>query len=190
MIKTLATLPQDLGKKINVGGGMVVVVENTRCECCPDEVDQPATRFIQGETDSFGFEVIATCEGCLKTMSGQVEEYHSAADVEDRAPKPGHVFFVNEGTNIDSHYDWTRSFTSYREARAFYRRIDDLADRYAGLYPNKGVQEIPEEQAARIIRRLREEEARERSGDSVDAEEEAWEAQEYARWRSQRRGSW
>jgi hypothetical protein len=69
--------------------------------------------------------------------------------VEDRKPKPGHVFYVSECTNHDGHGDWCQTFRSFREATGFYRRIEEKAAPWCGLYPDKGVREIPEAEATR-----------------------------------------
>ena len=137
----LATLPQDLGKRIRFGHDLVMTVEPACCEGCGNA---KAAHLIQGETDSFGFEPVALCSACYEQTEAQIEHRLEARDVEDREPKPGHVFFVSEGTNHDGHGDWCRAFRSFRDATAFYQRIEEKAAPWCGLYPGKGVREIPE----------------------------------------------
>lgn len=148
----LARIPADLGKVIHFGGGMKLTVGEETCECC----EAKATQIIQGETDSFGFEPIFLCDACAKAGKDTEDEYKRALDVEDRAPKPGHLFFISECTNVDGHGDWCRAFDSFRAATAYWRQIDRLAEPYAGLYPNRGIREIPEEDARAAERRVAE----------------------------------
>ena len=137
----LATLPQDLGKRIRFGHDLVMTVEPAGCEGCGNA---KAVHLIQGETDSFGFEPVALCSACYAQTQAQIEHRLEAGDVADREAKPGHVFFVSEYTNHDGHGDWCRVFRSFREATAFYRQIEEQAAPWCGLYPNKGIREMPE----------------------------------------------
>lgn len=156
--RVLASLPADNGKQIHYAHGCTLTVEAEVCHACGTTA---ATVVIQGETDSFGFEPVFLCEECHVEGVAQRERWANALDVEDREPKAGHVFWVSECTNHDGHGDWMRSFRSFREATAYYRRIEEKAASYCGLYPGKGIQEIPcakaEERLERERRRFQKE---------------------------------
>lgn len=158
-VKIKARIPQDNGKQLYFGGGLSMTVGPEPCECCEEQ--RQAVVVVQGETDSFGWEPVLVCSPCLKKMRGEVDEYEAALDVEDREPKPGHLFLVSECNNADDGRTYVASFQSYRAARAYYRRCEAQAAARAGLYPNNGVREVPEEQASRAVRADREEFERE-----------------------------
>jgi hypothetical protein len=61
-MKVLAKIPADNGRKINTNQLLLEVSSSWFCDDC----DVPATTVIQGETDSFGFEIIILCDECLK----------------------------------------------------------------------------------------------------------------------------
>lgn len=143
-------------------------VQTMQCERC----EAQATTRIEGERDSFGVEYIDLCDACAKKTQDEVDEYHSASDVEDRTG----WFWVAEMTNYDGHGSWTQFFTSYRAAVSFLRKIERKADRWGGLYPGEGVRELASKEeyedkrvaAAAARRRDREEE------DRQDAEWVEW----------------
>ncbi len=147
-MKVLARIPQDNGKKIRFSHTDAMNVGPEPCEQCGDQ----AAVVIKGETDSFGFEPIVLCEACAAKCKRGIEDYHKALDIEDRKPQPGHKFLVNECTNHDGHGNWCRVFTSYRAAMGYYRRIEDKAAPWCGLYPDKGVREVPEADAERAMK--------------------------------------
>ena len=161
MIDVLARIPEDEGKIIRCSHTQTVKVESGSCEFCqhnhPEhpELLKSAVAAVRGETDSFGFEVLFLCEEHLKACEKGMAAKYAGLDVEDRAPKEGHVFMVSECTNYDGHGSWLAFFTSYREAMGFYRRIEDKAAPWMGLYPNNGIQEVTKEQAAAIQERDR-----------------------------------
>ena len=142
----LATLPQDLGKKIRFSWSMspMVVEAEQPCDCCGSNI---ATCVVQGETDSFGFETVYCCEACSKPV------VDDGADIEDREPAEGHLFVVNEGYNHDDGgHGFFATFKSYREAQLFYRECETRAESRCGLYPDSGVQEWPQERVDRTKR--------------------------------------
>lgn len=148
----LARIPADNGTRVGFSrtGGMTV--GEAACERC----GAPGANVIQGETDSFGFESVVLCDACLKREEEANEQYFSALDVENREPKDGTLFVISESTNHDGHGDWFRSFRSFREATAFYRMIERTAARFCGLYPGKGVREMPAAEVNRIQQRRNE----------------------------------
>jgi len=133
----LGHYPKDIGKQIHCGGSTVTLAKDDDCDDC----DREAVVAIQGETDSFGFELILLCQACHDRMTGQVEQYETAEGVEEREPREGHKFVVSECTNHDGHGDWFATFDSFKEATGYYREIANAAAPYCGLYPGKGVQE-------------------------------------------------
>jgi hypothetical protein len=139
----LGRLPKDDGKVLRCGGGLTVVISSEVCEGWNCDCQNQSTIWIQGETDSFGYEVIALCDSCYEKSKNGDDEYFAATDVEDREAAPGKVFLIDEGTNIDSHHDWQQQFKSWRKAVAFYRQIENTAAAYAGLYPKNGIKEVP-----------------------------------------------
>ena len=156
-MKVLARIPQDNGKKIRFSHTDAMTVGPELCEQC----DCPGAVVIQGETDSFGFEPMVLCEACAAKCERGTEDYLEALDIEDREPQTGHKFLVSECTNHDGHGNWCRVFTSYRAAMGYYRRIEDKAAPWCGLYPDRGVREVPESDASRALashRRMLEEE--------------------------------
>jgi len=144
-MKVLAQIPQDNGKQIRFSHTDVMTVEHELCHLC----DAQGAVVVKGETDSFGFEPMVLCADCAANSERSSEEFFEALDIEDRAPLPGHAFLVCECTNHDGHGDWCMTFVSYRAAVAFHRRIEDKAAPWCGLYPDKGVREVPEADAAR-----------------------------------------
>ena len=129
----LATLPKDEGKVLYYSNSQILIVEDGQiCERCNKA---PAVVVVQGETDSFGYEPEYSCLACSQT------EDDDGSDVEDRAPKEGHLFVVCETTNHDVGKDFFCSSSSYRDAVLYLRDCRNIAERWAGLYPNKGVQE-------------------------------------------------
>lgn len=134
-----ARIPEDNGKTLRFGsgpGGSLVVApepcEGYNCEC-----HNTAVVILQGETDSFGWEPNYYCADCLAKLDGENDSHEQALDVEDRAG----FFYISEGTNYDGYGDWDATFTSYRAAVVYLRRIEDRAAPYGGLYPNNGIQE-------------------------------------------------
>lgn len=144
-LPVVARIPQDNGREIRYDSTNKVKVEP--CPCEGDGCAEPAELLIKGEQDSFGWEPMFLCEACYQTMRSEVTAHYEAGDVEDRAPKADHVFMVSECTNVDGHGEWLRTFTSYRKAVGYYRRIEDAAAAWAGLYPNRGVLEVPKVKA-------------------------------------------
>lgn len=141
----LARIPEDNGKVLRYGGGSITV-ESQKCDDC----ELPAAVIMQGETDSMGFEPIVLCDTCRGKCDAVSANYLNALDVEDRAPKEGHIFLVSECTNYDGHGSWCRTFNSFRLATAYYRKIQQKAEPWMGLYPNNRVQEVPEKTGRRI----------------------------------------
>lgn len=169
-----ARIPADNGKTLQFGsgpGGTLVVAPET-CEGYNCTCSQPATVITQGETDSFGWEPNYYCAECLAKADSECDRYEDALDVADRAG----FFYISEGTNYDGYGDWDATFTSYRAAVVYLRRIEDRAARYGGLYPNKGIQETTAEGLevvkARFARARRELEA-ELYGDEDETDSEA-----------------
>jgi hypothetical protein len=81
---------------------------------------------------------------------------NNLSDVEERAPKSGHVFYVCECTNTEGHGNWSLVTKSYRRAVAFWRTIELKAEEWGGLHHNFGVREVPEEGAKRAAVAFRE----------------------------------
>lgn len=154
-VRIIGKLPADNGKQIRNSHSSIITIEETLCEC-----GREASTYVEGERDSFGFEVLTLCDECLKQVRSETDDYLDALDVEDRAPPAGYVFVVLEGTNYDSLRSWHRKFTSFRAASAFYRRAEEGASGYGGLYPNNGIREMPEDEAVRIFKRIAEAERR------------------------------
>jgi hypothetical protein len=146
-MKVLARIPQDNGKKIRFSHADVMTVGPELCELC----DCAGAVVIKGETDSFGFEPMVLCETCAAKCERGSENYLEARDIADREPEPSHKFLVSECTNHDGHGNWCCVFTSYRAAVGYYRRITEQAAPYCGLYPGRGVREVPEADAERAI---------------------------------------
>lgn len=143
----------------------------TKCEHCHVA---DAVQTVQGEADSFGQETLSLCASCAAAAQKASAEYYAASDVTDRAPKPGHRFLVNECTN-DDRTSWFRSFTSYREAKGYYRMVKNAAGTHGGLYNASGVQELPESEVAqRVAVRQRELEAEMAMLDELEAENATW----------------
>jgi len=134
--KILAIIGKDDGQTIRYGGGLSFKVGPDTCEDC----GKPAEVIVQGETDSYGFETCALCRPCNEKVETSISDLYDGANVEDRE---GH-FLISECSNYDkgSAYDWTRYFTSLKEAVGYYRRIEDQAAHLGGLYPGNGVQEV------------------------------------------------
>ncbi len=141
--RILAEIGKDDGMTINCGGYSFKVGPES-CEDCGAD----AEIIVQGETDSFGFETSSMCRPCNDKVESAVADQYNGENVEDRK---GH-FLVAECTNTDrgAPYDWTRYFTSLREAVGFYRRIENIAAPLSGLYPDNGVQEV--NRALKIVR--------------------------------------
>jgi hypothetical protein len=104
--------------------------------------DKPATVLIRGEVDSFGYEELWLCDVHSDDSTNELDAYVEALDVEDRPPKEGFVFIVNECNNADNGVHYYGEFTSYREAMSYYRECEQSAAYRAGLYPDAGVREI------------------------------------------------
>jgi hypothetical protein len=133
-------------------------VKPTECEIC----DAPATLLVQGETDSFGFEIVAECDSCHNEAKRDNESYKLALDVEDRIPEDEkNVFLVSETTNIDRGDDFFFYTSSYREAVRYLRRIEIRSEPLGGLYPDQGVREVSREEVWKLnevrARRIRDE---------------------------------
>ena len=131
------------------------------CDGCPN----PAVVGVNGEG---GREVLHLCEACSARAADEESAYLGALDVEDRQ---GH-FYISECTNYDGKGDWFQTFTSFRKATAFLRRIEALADRWSGLYPNKGVRETTAEELAEVTRRVAEARRREMLEELAELEED------------------
>jgi hypothetical protein len=145
----IAKYPEDIGKSIRTGGDWSEVLAATDlCEGYNNDCQKKADFVIQGETDSFGWEPYFVCKSCLELQQPANRRHEEALDVEDRAPKPGHLFYISEGTNNDGHGDWQKSFKSFRAAKAFHRDIEIKAEPYCGLWPRNGIQELPEAEVA------------------------------------------
>ncbi len=174
----VARLPQDADKVLHLSNSHSCRAGDlTVCESC--DVEPAATALvIQGETDSFGWEPMAFCQQCYDSMLAEAEAYEDALDVEDRAPKPGHLFLVSECTNNDGHGSWEAYFDSYREAAAFLRDIEVQAEPWCGLYPGNGVQEVPAAEAHRVVASAQ----AARRAEWEEWESEAREAEETARY--------
>jgi hypothetical protein len=170
-----ARIPADNGKTLQFGAGPggTFVVATEKCEGYNCLCTNDATVIVKGETDSFGWEPVYYCDDCLAKSDGEASSYEAALDVEDRAG----FFYISEGTNYDGYGDWDATFTSYRAAVVYLRRIEDRAAQYGGLYPNNGVQETDaeglEKVKARFARARRElEEELYGAADEDDAEAE------------------
>ena len=146
--QVLASLPADHGKRIRYSHSAVLAVEAEVCGCCGL---REASVVVQGETDSFGFEPVFLCAECHAQQDAQQEQWNAAVDLEDRAPREGYVFLVSECTNYDGHGSWCRTFRSFREATAYYRRIEAKAEPYGGLYPDHGVREVAEAEGRKAV---------------------------------------
>jgi hypothetical protein len=135
-LKIVARIPQDNGKIIRCySGDSGFTVAPTCCEGC--DGDRMATVVVKGEEDSFGWEPVFWCDVCAGIGDAENKAYTDALDVEDRQG----YFYVAECTNYDGHGNWDMTFTSYRQAVAYLRKIEVRAGRWGGLYPNKGVRE-------------------------------------------------
>lgn len=145
-----ARIPEDNGKTLQFGSGPggELVVASELCEGYNCACSNTAIVITRGETDSFGWEPVYYCADCLAKCEASCNEYSDATDVEDRAG----FFYVSEGTNIDGHGDWDNTFTSYRAAMVYLRNISDRADRYGGLYPNKGVRECNTAEELEVVK--------------------------------------
>jgi hypothetical protein len=173
-MRIVAHIDRDHGRTFRCSHTQTVTVcGNEECGSC----NNPATVLVQGETDSMGWEPVFLCDQCLRDAEQGEDAYLAAGDVAERAPKAGHMFVVSEQTNHDGHGSWFRTFESFQQATAFYRRIRQKAERWSGLYPNQGVREWTREQIARVEQAEREE--REYEWEQIlvwQAEQEAEEA--------------
>ena len=145
-----ARIPADCGKTLRFGAGPggTFVVSPDKCEGYNCVCENAATVITQGETDSFGWEPVVYCDDCLAKANGESETYEQALDVEDRVG----FFYICEGTQYDGYGDWNNTFTSYRAASRYLRDIEERAAQYGGLYPNKGIQEVPTAEALEAVR--------------------------------------
>jgi hypothetical protein len=146
-MQILATIPTDLGKSIIYGHNKVMLVRETECEDCSNA----AKYVLRGDTDAFGFEPVVLCGPCTSRAQARQQVYEAAVHVDERQPKPKHVFLVSERTNHDGKGDWCMEFQSFRQATAFYRKIAAEAAPWGGLHPDKGVREILKVDAARVL---------------------------------------
>ena len=138
-MKILATIKDDLGKKISLGGGSHDVVAHQQCEDC----DNSAVIVIEGEVDSFGREISYLCQSCASKCKSTHEQWIDALDVKDRESKEDYLFVVNEETNCDACKDWFHKTKILRSATSFYRKIEEQAASLGGLYPDNRIQELP-----------------------------------------------
>ena len=139
-MEVLAKIAEEVGKRIRYANGIdPMVVAHTVCEFCNDVA---ATMVVKGETDSFGFVPHSICESCYSTTELEIEQHLSASDIADSTCDIGKVYVIDETTNIDTYRSWDLVTTSLRTATKMLRRASNIADKYAGLYPNKGIMEM------------------------------------------------
>lgn len=146
-IKILARIPANNGMQIRCDATYTHVVGPEACHVCETNPPTPATVVVRGETDSSGMDLVAYCDACLAKAIKEESSYVEALDVVDR---PGH-FVVSEMTNVDGYGDFFGRFTSFRAANAYLRRCELAAEKYSGLYPNRGVREMSKEEADKMV---------------------------------------
>lgn len=144
-VDVLAEIPQDNGKEIQYSSLGSLQVLNNPCDQC----DGKAVVIIRGETDSFGFEPICLCQDCLNCVDKGAEEWLEATDIEDLQAPEGMLYFFSACTSYDGHGDWCTHRKSLREITKVFRRAEDKAAPWGGLYPIGVEPELIPEQEAR-----------------------------------------
>ena len=141
----------DKTRKLYTGGGVnCSVMEFAVCDCGAD-----ATVIIQGETDSMGFEPMGFCDACHKKCEAEENTHADALDVEDTPAPEGQMYFFYAGTNYDGKGEWYGCWSSLRPATVEFRRAENLAERWGGIYPCEGIILMPADEAQARVSRIR-----------------------------------
>lgn len=99
---------------------------------CDDHPDRPATARVQGETDSFGSEMLDLCRECVDQLRAESEPgatgccdwCHKATDVSDLKPKRD----IDEGLTGPVYYVCSQCRRAYSErvAAELNERCDEV----------------------------------------------------------------
>lgn len=147
-----------------------------KCEFC--NATGADLRYQQGETDSFGFEVLTTCKSCLEKAMTAEKAWDNALDIEDKVAPAGQLYVFSAGDQQDKVPYCFACSKQLREVVSRQRRYETRCEPYGGLHPRDAGVELVDEatvlaRRAAVQRAEQEEFAESQRQDEGDREEEA-----------------
>jgi len=114
------------------------------CEIC-NVTTGADLHYQQGETDSFGFEVLVTCKTCLEKAMGAEKAWDKALDIEDKVAPAGQLYVFSAGDQMDKVPYCFACSKKLREVVAEKRGYETRCEPYGGMYPRDAKVELLDE---------------------------------------------
>lgn len=114
-----------------------------KCEFC--NATGADLRYQQGETDSFGFEVLITCKSCLEKAMTAEKAWDKALDIEDKVAPAGQLYVFSAGDQMDKVPYCFACSKQLREVVSKQRGYETRCEPYGGLYPRDAKVELVDE---------------------------------------------